>query len=89
MIIAPLVLATMVVGIAHMGDTAALGRVGFKAVGWFVCASLVSLTLGLILVTLLKPGVGLGLPCRRRMRRAASTLAFDLAKFVTHIFPNR
>src|SRR3954468_4632652 len=61
MIIAPLVLSTMVSGIAHMGDTAALGRVGLKAFGWFVCASLVSLTLGLILVTALHPGTGLGL----------------------------
>ena len=49
MIIAPLVFATLVAGIAHMGDTAALGRVGGRAVGWFICASLVSLTLGLIL----------------------------------------
>ncbi|HEX9947233.1 MAG TPA: cation:dicarboxylase symporter family transporter, partial [Allosphingosinicella sp.] len=62
MIIAPLVLSTLVVGIAHMGDTAALGRVGAKALGWFVAASLVSLTLGLILVTIFQPGTGLGLP---------------------------
>src|SRR3954470_23893203 len=62
MIIAPLVFSTLVVGVAHMGDTAALGRVGAKAIGWFVCASLVSLTLGLVLVTLLQPGTGLGLP---------------------------
>ena len=62
MIIAPLVFSTLVVGIAHMGDTAALGRVGVKALGWFICASLVSLTLGLILVNLLQPGVGVGLP---------------------------
>jgi Na+/H+-dicarboxylate symporter len=41
MIIAPLVLSTMVVGIAHMGDTSTLGRVGLKAFSWFVCASLV------------------------------------------------
>jgi Na+/H+-dicarboxylate symporter len=88
MIIAPLVLATMVSGIAHMGDTAALGRVGLKAFGWFVCASLVSLTLGLILVTSLHPGTGLGLPIPPA--DAASGIdrsAFDLAKFVAHIFP--
>ena len=88
MIIAPLVLSTMVVGIAHMGDTSALGRVGLKAVGWFVCASLVSLTLGLILVNLLQPGVTLGLPIPPA--DAASGVdrsAFDLAKFVAHIFP--
>src|SRR6201991_178550 len=49
MIIAPLVFSTLVVGIAHMGDTGALGRVGLKALGWFIAASLMSLTVGLIL----------------------------------------
>jgi len=88
MILAPLVLSTMVVGIAHMGDTSALGRVGLKAFGWFVCASLVSLTLGLILVTLLQPGVALHLAVPAA--DAASGVdreAFSLAKFVAHIFP--
>src|SRR4051794_9381977 len=88
MIIAPLVLSTMIVGIAHMGDTAALGRVGLKAFGWFVSASLVSLTLGLLLVTALKPGVGLALAIPPG--DAASGVdrsAFDLAKFIAHIFP--
>jgi Na+/H+-dicarboxylate symporter len=88
MIIAPLVLSTMVVGIAHMGDTAALGRVGFKAVGWFIGASLVSLTLGLILVTVLKPGVGLGLPLPAASASSGiDRAAFDFATFVSHIFP--
>jgi Na+/H+-dicarboxylate symporter len=88
MIIAPLVFSTIVAGIAHMGDTSALGRVGAKAIGWFICASLVSLTLGLILVTLLHPGTGLGLPLPPA--DAASGIdrsSFDLAKFLTHIFP--
>ncbi|MEA3008311.1 MAG: hypothetical protein QOJ91_3 [Sphingomonadales bacterium] len=88
MIIAPLVLSTMVVGIAHMGDTSALGRVGLKAFGWFVCASLVSLSLGLILVNALEPGVGLALAIPPA--DAASGVdrsAFDLAKFIAHIFP--
>ena len=58
MIIAPLVFSTLVAGIAHMGDVAALGRVGVRSLGWFILASLVSLTLGLILVTSLHPGVG-------------------------------
>src|SRR4051812_29638641 len=62
MIIAPLVFSTLVAGIAHMGDIAALGRVALRSLGWFIGASLVSLTLGLILVTALHPGVGLNLP---------------------------
>ena len=88
MIIAPLVFSTLVVGIAHMGDTAALGRVGIKALGWFVCASLISLSLGLILVTIFQPGTGLGLP----LPPVDATVGvdrsnFDFAKFVAHIFP--
>src|SRR5579862_7109275 len=62
MIIAPLVFSTLVVGIAHMEDSAAIGRVGVKTLGWFFLASLVSLTIGLIMVQLLQPGAGLALP---------------------------
>src|SRR5438309_7211681 len=62
MIIAPLVFSTLVAGIAHMGNIAALGRVAFRAIGWFILASLISLTLGLILVRALQPGVGLNFP---------------------------
>ena len=62
MIIAPLVFSTLVVGIAHMEDSAAIGRVGVKTLGWFMLASLVSLTIGLIMVQLLQPGAGLALP---------------------------
>jgi Na+/H+-dicarboxylate symporter len=88
MIIAPLVFATLVAGIAHMGDTGALGRIGARAVGWFICASLVSLTLGLILVNLLQPGVGLGLELPAATASAGvEQSSFNLSNFITHIFP--
>src|ERR671930_1983630 len=54
MIIAPLVFSTLVVGVAHMGDTKAVGRIGAKAMLWFVGASLVSLLLGLVMVNLMR-----------------------------------
>ena len=57
MLIAPLVLSTIVVGIAHMGDTAAIGRIGFRAILWFITASFISIALGLILVNVFQPGV--------------------------------
>ena len=62
MIIAPLVFATVVSGIAGMGDAKAVGRIGGKALAWFITASLVSLLLGMVFANLLQPGSGLTLP---------------------------
>ena len=88
MIIAPLVFATLVVGIAHMGDTSTLGRIGLRTLGWFVCASLVSLTLGMILVNLLQPGAGLGLPLPPATGKAGlDTASFNVHDLLVHIFP--
>jgi len=61
MIIAPLVFATLVVGIARMGDAKEVGRIGIKALGWFIIASILSLSLGLVLVNLFRPGDALAL----------------------------
>src|SRR5215813_9413702 len=88
MIIAPLVFATLVVGIAKMGDIGTVGRIGIKALGWFLFASLISLTLGLVLVDLLEPGKALQLPLPAG--DAATGLApggLTLADFITHTIP--
>ena len=88
MIIAPLVFATLVSGIAHMGDTAALGRVGARSIAWFLGASLLSLTLGLLMVNLLQPGVGADLVLPQAA--AAPELAkadFTLKNFIVHLVP--
>ena len=88
MIIAPLVFATLVAGIAHMGDVAALGRVGIRSLAWFIGASLVSLTLGLMLVHLFAPGVGLNLAIPPATAASGvETGGFNLNDFVTHVVP--
>ena len=86
MIIGPLVMSTLIVGIGHMGDAAAVGRVGAKTFAWFVCASIVSLTLGLIMVDLLQPGVGVHIETVSGAP-ALSTQAFSIENFVDHVFP--
>src|SRR6185503_11775560 len=89
MIIAPLVFSTLVAGIAHMGDVAALGRIGTRAIGWFILAGLVSLTLGLILVHLFNPGVGVGLTIPPATAASGvATAGFSLKDFVTHLVPD-
>ncbi|PTQ08528.1 dicarboxylate/amino acid:cation symporter [Sphingomonas oleivorans] len=88
MIIAPLVFSTLVAGIAHMGDTAALGRIGVRTIAWFLLASLASLTLGLILVNLLAPGTALSLPLPDAAATSGVTKgAFTLKDFITHLVP--
>jgi Na+/H+-dicarboxylate symporter len=89
MIIAPLVFSTLVVGIAHMEDSAAIGRVGAKTLGWFIGASLVSLLIGLAMVHVLKPGEGLGLVLPPATAKSEVTAqALTLKDFITHVFPS-
>ncbi len=57
LIIGPLVLSTLVVGVAGIGDAGTVGRMGIKTIGWFIFASMMSLTLGLIIVNIFKPGL--------------------------------
>ena len=62
MIIAPLVFATLVVGIAGTGDLKSMGRIGVKAIIYFEVATTIALFLGLALVNIFKPGAGLAMP---------------------------
>jgi len=89
MIIAPLVFATLVGGIAHMGDRSALGRMGARTIGWFLVASMVSITLGLVFVNIIQPGVGVNLPLPDS--HAASGIAhakFSMRDFILDLVPS-
>ena len=90
MIIAPLVFSTLVVGIAKLGDLKTVGRVGGKAMLWFITASLVSLLLGMLLVNLFKPGAGIDLSnadVSGAKDLVGKTQEFNIQKFVEHVFP--
>jgi Na+/H+-dicarboxylate symporter len=89
MIIGPLVFSTLVAGIAHMGGAgSALGRIGLRTMAWFVGASLVSLLLGIVMVTLLQPGAALQLPLPEAGAGApVQPAALSLRDFVVHLVP--
>ena len=90
MIIAPLVFSTLVVGIAKLGDLKTVGRVGGKAMLWFISASLASLLLGMLLVNLFKPGAGIDLSnadINGAKDLVGKTQEFNIQKFVEHVFP--
>ena len=89
MIIAPLVFSTLVVGISRMGNASTIGRVGLKTFAWFLSMSTISLLLGLLMVNLLTPGVGVNLPIPELTATTGLTnTKFNLHDFVVHIFPN-
>src|SRR5437879_5756915 len=88
MIIAPLVFASLVGGIAHMGSGSKLGRVFAKTMGWFVSASFISLLLGLVMVNLLQPGANFpGTLPDKAQSTGLPVSAFSIEKFLTHLIP--
>lgn len=90
MIIAPLVFSTLVVGIAKMGDAKEVGRIGVKALGWFVIASVISLSLGLVLVNLFRPGDAMhlaGMAPPVDAKTDIVTTGLTMKEFITHLIP--
>jgi len=90
MIIAPLVLTTLVVGIAKLGDIKSVGRIGGRALAWFFSASFISLLIGLFWVNFLQPGYGVNLSSvdtTTATEVTAKTQDFSVQHFVEHIIP--
>ena len=89
MIIAPLVFATLVGGIASLGNSRSVGRIGLRAMAWFFTASVVSLSIGMGLVNLFQPGAGLNMDISQHATTplAVNTGDFSLKVFISHVFP--
>ena len=88
LLIGPLVLATLSVGVGQMGTGAAVGRIGLRAMTWFLSASLLSLCLGMLLVNILHPGTALHLPLPEAMttiKGPSESVSFE--GFLEHLVP--
>jgi Na+/H+-dicarboxylate symporter len=88
MIISPLVFSTLVVGIAKMDDIRSVGRIGGKALGWFIFASIISLTIGLLVVDFFEPGraMQLAIPADAASPGIAAE-GLSLQGLITHAIP--
>jgi dicarboxylate/amino acid:cation (Na+ or H+) symporter, DAACS family len=69
MIVIPLVFASISLGVAGLGDIRRIGRVGLKAIGYFLASTVLAATLGLILVSLIHPGSSLDPAIRQELLR--------------------
>ncbi len=89
MIIAPLVLTTLTAGIGHIESAATVGRIGTKAMIWFLSASFVALLIGLVMVNLLQPGVGAGVAqAAGSVAEAGVAPPQNLSGFLEHLIPS-
>jgi Na+/H+-dicarboxylate symporter len=85
MIISPLVFCTLTVGVARMEGGASIARIGAKTLAWFILATLVSMTIGTVMVQIFKPGLGLSAVASNAP--AAVTGTMRLGDILEHIIP--
>jgi Na+/H+-dicarboxylate symporter len=88
MIIAPLVLAVLVIGVAKVGDFKSVGRIGLKTLVYFTSATLIALALGLAIVNVFEPGrvMHLELP-EMKEGPIVSANAQSTKNFIDHVIP--
>lgn len=88
MVIAPLVFSTLTVGIMKLGETSTIGRVGGKAMVWFISSSVLSILVGLFIVTLEQPGTGLNLAIPAgSVDTGLAVSGMSLKGFLSHTIP--
>src|SRR5262249_59165499 len=84
MIIAPLIFATLVAGIAGAGHFKVVGRMGLRAIVYFEVVTTLALVIGLVAVNVLKPGVGVTLSTKSS-EMAGSAQSWD--QILVHLVP--
>ena len=85
-VVAPLILATLVSGIAGHGDLKSVGRMGWKSLLYFEVLTTIALVIGLVAANLSKAGVGMVLPADL-IGTVPSAAPMQWQDFLTHIFP--
>ena len=94
MIIAPIIFCTVVTGIAGMEDMKKVGRVGAKALLYFEIVSTLALAIGLVVVTVIRPGAGMNADVSKLDTRALETFTakaqvpHGTVDFLMNIIPN-
>jgi DAACS family dicarboxylate/amino acid:cation (Na+ or H+) symporter/aerobic C4-dicarboxylate transport protein len=93
MLLAPIIFGTVVVGIAKMGNLKEVGRVGIKALVYFEIVSTLALAIGLVVVNVMQPGVGMNIDPSTLDARSLTTYTTaakqqDAVSFFMDIIPS-
>ena len=86
-IVAPLILGTLITGIAGHGDLRKVGRIGWKSLVYFESVTTIALFLGVFAINLTKAGEGLIIPTSPAAQTPADTTPLHWTDFILHIFP--
>ncbi|MCK6641469.1 MAG: dicarboxylate/amino acid:cation symporter [Bacteroidia bacterium] len=84
-IVAPLVFSLLLVGLVKTGNFKAMGRIGLKTMLYFTFATLIALSMGLIIVNLFEPGKALHVT--EATEKIVAAKKFEATDFILHIFP--
>jgi aerobic C4-dicarboxylate transport protein len=92
MLIAPIIFTTVVVGVASLGDLTKAGRLGIKALTYFITMTLIALAIGLVVINVLQPGAGLNVtPDPADAKETLSSLKetpSGVVPFLLHVIPD-
>jgi proton glutamate symport protein len=86
-IVAPLILATLITGIAGHGDLKSVGRMGIKSLFYFEVVTTLALIVGVVAINLSKAGAGLALPIAAATETLAKVAPTHWDDFLLHVFP--
>jgi proton glutamate symport protein len=86
-IVAPLILCTLITGIAGHGDIKGVGRMGIRSLIYFEVVTTLALVVGLVAINLSRAGAGLALPAAQHAEAIAAPAALHWEDFLLHIFP--
>ncbi|MCH8476045.1 MAG: dicarboxylate/amino acid:cation symporter [Opitutales bacterium] len=88
MLVVPLVLVSLVCGTASMTDISALGRIGLKAVGFYLCTTMLAISMALGMAYLVQPGIGAEVPEVAEEELFAGEEAPSLLETIGNVFPS-
>ena len=87
LIVAPLILGTLVTGIAGHGDIRKVGRIGWKSLLYFEVVTTIALVLGVLAINVTRAGVGVAYPAGTADAATQNVAQLKWDEFILHIFP--
>ena len=89
MLVVPLIISSMIVGIAGLGDIRKVGKTGLIALGYFMMTTCMAVAIGLVMVNIIEPGVAVEMTVEQVPEKVAGKEAVGITDILkTFVSPN-